>query len=98
VVLVVSRYRVPDGDDVEFQGRAREALDALAGQSGFLRGHVGRNVDDPQLWALSTEWINVGAYRRALSSYDVKMRAVPVMLHALDEPSAFQVLESRTTD
>lgn len=91
-VLVVSRYRVPDDDSVEFGGRAREALDALGAQAGFLRGQVGRNVDDPQLWVLSTQWVNVGAYRRALSSYDVKARAVPVMLHALHEPSAYEVL------
>jgi hypothetical protein len=97
-MLVVSRYRVPELDSVEFGGRAREALDALAEQPGFLRGSVGRNVDDRGLWVLSTQWINVGAYRRALSSYDVKTRAVPVMMHSLDEPSAYEVLESRGDD
>jgi hypothetical protein len=97
----MSRYRVPELEVVEFRGRAEDALAALANQAGFVRGHVGRNVDDPLLWTLSTEWVNVGAYRRALSSYDVKMRAVPVMLHALDEPSAYEVLAtlaSRATD
>jgi hypothetical protein len=89
---------VPDAEVVEFRGRAGEALDALAGQTGFVRGHVGRNVDDPLLWTLSTEWINVGAYRRALSSYDVKTRAVPVMMYALDEPSAYEVLARLPTD
>jgi Antibiotic biosynthesis monooxygenase len=94
-VLVVSRYRVPEDESVEFAGRAGEALDVLAEQPGFLRGSVGRNVDEPDLWVLSTQWINVGAYRRALSSYDVKTRAVPVMLHALNEPSAYEVMITR---
>jgi quinol monooxygenase YgiN len=93
-VLVVSRYRVPELESVEFRGRALDALDALREQTGFLRGHLGRNVDEPDLWVLSTEWSNVGTYRRALSTYDVKTRAVPVMLHALDEPSAFEVLRT----
>jgi hypothetical protein len=93
-VLVVSRYRVPDLDSVEFRGRALDALDALGEQTGFLRGHLGRNVDEPDLWVLSSEWSTVGAYRRALSTYDVKTRAVPVMLHALDEPSAYEVLRT----
>jgi hypothetical protein len=43
---------------------------------------------------LTTQWVTVGAYRRALSSYDVKTRAVPVMQHALDEPSAYEVLRT----
>jgi hypothetical protein len=97
-VLVVSRYHVTEDESVEFGGLAREALDALAGQPGFLRGSVGRNVDEAGLWVLSTQWINVGAYRRALSSYDVKTRAVPVMAHALNEPSAYEVLVARGDD
>lgn len=92
-MLVVSRYRVADVDIVDFRGRARDALAVLAEQSGFVRGHLGRNMDDPELWVLSTEWVNVGSYRRALSSYDVKTRAVPVMINALDEPSAYEVLD-----
>ena len=34
-----------------------------------------------------------GAYRRALSSYDVKLHAVPTLSRALDEPSAYEVVE-----
>ena len=39
---------------------------------------------------LTTEWESVGAYRRALSAYDVKLTAVPVLSRALDEPSAYE--------
>jgi hypothetical protein len=44
---------------------------------------------------LSTEWEGVGAYRRALSSYDVKMTAPEALAHAVQEPSAYEVLASR---
>jgi hypothetical protein len=37
----------------------------------------------------------VGSYRRALSSYDVKVTAVPLLSLAYDEPSAFEVMHSR---
>lgn len=94
----MSRYRVPEQDAVEFHGRGLEALNALAEQPGFVRGHLARSVDDRLLWSLTTEWVNVGAYRRALSSYDVKARAVPVMLHALDEPSAYEALATLPSD
>jgi hypothetical protein len=39
-----------------------------------------------------TEWESVGAYRRALSSYDVKLHATPLLARSLDEPSAYEVL------
>ncbi len=57
---------------------------------------MGRNVDDPELWVLATRWEHVGAYRRALSSYDVKLHAVPLLSRALDEPSAYEVVEPDT--
>ena len=54
-----------------------------------MGGEVGRNVDDPGLWVLTTRWANVGSYRRALGSYEGKMHIQPLMVHALDEPSAY---------
>ncbi len=40
-----------------------------------------------------TTWEHVGAYRRALSAYDVKLHAVPLLGRALDEPSAYELVE-----
>lgn len=92
-LLVVTRYVVPDVDGGEsFRLRARDALDALAAQPGCRGGHVGRALDDPQRWVLETEWESVGAYRRALSSYDVKVRAVPLMQDQVDEATAYESL------
>ena len=45
---------------------------------------------------LTTRWEHVGAYRRALSSYDVKMGAVRLLARAVDEASAFEVVEPGT--
>ena len=50
-------------------------------------------MDDPELWVLTTRWQNVGSYRRALSAYDVKLTAVPLLSRAIDEPSAYEVVE-----
>ena len=69
------------------------ALDVLAEQAGFVDGVVGRNVDDPDLWVLQTRWAGPGAYRRAMSTSDVKVRAWPTLGKAIDEPSAYEVLE-----
>jgi quinol monooxygenase YgiN len=95
-VLVVSRFRVSTVDADAFRREMEIAHEALAARPGYQRGTLGRNVDDPELWVLSTQWEHVGAYRRALSSYDVKLHAVPLLSRALDEPSAYEVVEPGT--
>lgn len=92
-MLVVSRFRVRAADAGDFRVGIDAAHAALAARPGYLSGTVGRNVDDPELWVLSTRWEHVGAYRRALSSYDVKLHAVPMLSRALDEPSAYEIVE-----
>ena len=89
-MLVVSRFRVPAEAAAAFRADLERAHEALAARPGYRDGTIGRNVDDPELWVLSTMWEHVGAYRRALSSYDVKLTAVPVLSRAVDEPSAYE--------
>lgn len=89
---MVTRYVVPAGEAEEFGELARTALAAFAARPGFVAGRVGRAIDDGELWVLSTEWSDVGSYRRALGSYEVKLHAVPLMYRAVDEPSAYEDL------
>jgi quinol monooxygenase YgiN len=91
-VLVVTRYRVAEDEAAAFRERARAALLALTQRPGCLSAHLARAVDDPALWTLTTTWTSVGDYRRALSAYDVKVSAVPLLSLALDEPTAFEDL------
>lgn len=87
-MIVVNRFR---GDDL--RSGLEGALVALAQRPGYVGGTIGRNVDEPDLWVLTTTWENVGSYRRALSSYDVKVTAVPLLSQAIDEPSAYETLD-----
>ncbi len=91
-VLVVTRFRVPEADQGAFQGDVSEALAAFAARAGFLDASLGRAADDATLWVLVTTWQDVGAYRRALSSYDVKICVVPLQRLAIDEPSAYEII------
>jgi hypothetical protein len=104
-VLVVNRFLVGgDGGDArdpvpvevadEFAARGRAALAAFASCAGFGSGRLGRAADDPRWWCLVTSWESVGAYRRALSTWQVKLDAAPLLAGSVDEPSAFEVLAS----
>ncbi|MFL6130879.1 MAG: antibiotic biosynthesis monooxygenase family protein [Mycobacteriales bacterium] len=90
-MLVVSRFAVAEGD-AGFAERARVALAAFAARPGFRRGRVGRSADQPTEWVLVTEWDGVGAYRRALSAYEVRVDATPLLALARDEAGAYEVL------
>jgi heme oxygenase (mycobilin-producing) len=91
-VLVVTRFHVADEEGDRFLADAGRALAALAACRGYRSGRVGRAVEDPLAWIVQTEWDGVGAYRRALSTYDVKVYAAPLLGLALDEVSAYEVL------
>jgi quinol monooxygenase YgiN len=92
-VLVVNRFRVPVPEADALRAQLEEAHALLATKPGYVDGALGRNLDEPDLWVLTTRWESVGGYRRALSSYDVKLAAVPTLSRALDEPSAYEVVE-----
>jgi quinol monooxygenase YgiN len=91
-VIVVNRFRVEPDDAETFRADLERSLATLAAQRGYVAGRIGRNVDDPALWVLTTEWEGPGSYRRALSSYDVKLAAVPTLSRAIDEPGAYEVV------
>jgi hypothetical protein len=95
-MLVVNRFIVaPDeAARADFADRAAAALAVLAARPGYVRGELGRAYDDPTHWSLLTEWESVGAYRRALGAFDVKVHATPLLAQSVDEPSAYEVLAS----
>jgi hypothetical protein len=93
-MLVLNRFVVPLDTHDDFTARAHAALAALADRPGYLSGRLTRALDEPTAWTLVTEWESVGAYRRALGGFDVKVHATPLLAISLDEPSAFETLAS----
>jgi hypothetical protein len=93
-MLVVNRFIVPtdEAEATGFADRAAAALEVLAARPGYIRGELGRAYDDPAHWSLVTVWESVGAYRRALGAFDVKVQATPLLAQSVDEPSAYEVL------
>ncbi|MGB9374808.1 MAG: antibiotic biosynthesis monooxygenase [Jiangellales bacterium] len=91
-MLSVTRHRVPAPRAEQFRADAEAAMDLLRQRPGFVAGVVGRATDDAELWLVSTSWADVGSFRRALSSYEVKIGAVPLLASAIDEATAFERL------
>ena len=92
-MLVVARLR-PTAEPETFRADVRAAIEALAARPGHVSTRLAQALDDPLVWVLVSEWVNVGSYRRALSSYDVKMASAVLMGAAFNEPSAYDVVES----
>jgi quinol monooxygenase YgiN len=95
-VLVVARLR-PPADEESFRADVRRAITAMASRPGHVSTRLAQALDDPSLWVLVSEWVNVGSYRRALSSYDVRMASGILMGAVVNEPTAYEVVESDAT-
>lgn len=88
-MLAIVRFDQPS-DDPQFLDKAEAALGALAGCDGFERGWFACSTDEPDAWVLATAWDSFGSYRRALSTYAVKLHAAPFMYAARNEASGFE--------
>lgn len=97
-LVVVSRFRVPEERAAAFATDARSAISVLAERDGFIDGVLAQSTDEAELRLITTRWTGVGAYRRALSNYDVKLTAVPLLSLAIDEPSAYEIVHLRTLE
>ncbi|GAA2576365.1 antibiotic biosynthesis monooxygenase [Actinomadura fulvescens] len=95
-MIAITRYRVPSQEADGFAAQMTSVLDALAASPGYLSGRLARTVDDPELWALVTEWDGAGYYRRALGAYEVRLVFIPLAAMAVDEPGAYEVVSQRT--
>lgn len=92
-MFAIARFRVDPESESRFFADLERAKEALAACDGYISGRFGRNTDEPGLLALITEWRNIGSYRRALSNYQVKMVAVPILARAIDEPGGFIAID-----
>ena len=86
----IARFSIPLGQASEFRAQLATLQSVLAEAPGFIDGVFGQNLDDPTLWHLSTNWENVGSYRRALSSTRAKLEAIPILARAIDELGAYE--------
>jgi hypothetical protein len=92
--LLVSMRFTPD-EPRAFIEQVRTAIEILAQRQGFIDARIGRAVDAESLVLVNMRWNSVGAYRRALSAYEVKVSVVPLLSSAIDEDTAFEIVHVR---
>ena len=79
--------------DVEaWLSEASSAIEILTGRPGFIDASVVRSADEHDQFLVLSQWIDVGSYRRALSSTESKMGVWPFLAHMHDRSSAFETL------
>lgn len=79
----------------ELSAAGEAVLDVLAARPGFERGSFAHSAEDDSCWVLVTEWINVGAYRRAIQAGDTRIAGAALFACAADEPAGYDVLVRR---
>lgn len=88
-MFAISRFRVNALQASDFVGRAQAAVDFFIGCRGCEGAWLLQNLDDPQLWTITSRWADVGSYRRSFNGYEAKMVLVSLLSEAIDEPSAY---------
>nr|MDT0664868.1 antibiotic biosynthesis monooxygenase family protein [Micromonospora sp. DSM 115978] len=91
-MLVVTRFDVPEDEAGGFAERAERVVEAFGRQPGYRSARLARAVDEPELWALVTEWDDARSWRRALSAFDVRVEFAPLAARARDDAGAYEVL------
>ena len=91
-MLVVTKHRVPQSELRQWLSDAKRAIAPLAACAGCESVRIGLAIDEPDLVVVLSLWESVGAYRKALSNFEVKALSIPFLSTAVDESSAFEMV------
>lgn len=93
-VVTIHRPEAPE----DFLVAVGELFNVLRRLPGFLQGELARSPDDPQVWLLTSRWLDVGSMRRGMGSFEAKIALAPVMATAADQVSVFEVMLQASPD
>lgn len=88
-MISVSRFQVAAAQSARFRADAEAAVAQFVASVGCLDAQLVRNLDQPDLWAIVSQWREVGDYRRAFHGTEAKLALIPLLSMAIDEPSAY---------
>ena len=88
-ILVTTQLTSLELRPEEFLSRFSEVLEILVSNQGCEFIDVGQSMDSASRFVVTSRWISVGHYRKALSNFEVKAQVVPFLsLHSLERADA----------
>lgn len=85
--------------DIEsWNGQLDQVIEVLQQTPGFEQLTILHSPDEPARHVVQCRWVDVGSYRRGVSSTQAKLIIWPFLSTMIDAPSAFETLVIATPD
>ena len=68
MVTIGMNYKVVNGKEETFENGFRKVISAMAGIDGHTQTRMCRDIDDPQLYVILSEWSNRDAFDQFIAS------------------------------
>ncbi len=78
-IAVIAQLAVPAGARGQFEQGYDRMVKLCAQSPGFLSGELGQSTDSLEDFTVIHRWADVGAYRKFLSRYEVKLEVIPFL-------------------
>ena len=88
----VSQWSFDVMDYENWRRQLDDVLTVLQTTTGFETLTLLHSPDEPNRYQVQCRWVDVGSYRRGISSTNAKMTIWPFLASMIDGPSAFETL------
>ena len=78
-IAVVVQLVVPAAERARFEQGCERMVELCAESPGFLSSELGQSTDSLEDFTLIHRWADVGAYRKFLSRYEIKLEVIPFL-------------------
>ena len=78
-IAVIAQLVVPADARGHFDQGCERMVELCVESPGFLSSELGQSTDSLEDFTLIHRWADVGAYRKFLSRYDIKLEVIPFL-------------------
>ena len=78
-IAVIAQLVVPAAERARFEQGCERMVELCAESPGFLSSELGQSTDSLEDFTLIHRWADVGAYRKFLSRYEIKLEVIPFL-------------------
>ena len=78
-IAVIAQMVVPEDARAYFDQGYERMVELCTQSPGFLSSELGQSTDSLEDFTLIHRWADVGAYRKFLSRYEIKLEVIPFL-------------------